>query len=190
MIRMHWTGDGITKIAAATRKLEGRTAYTALRRAVNHTGDRTFTAVKRAVANQAGVSQSIAVDKGGIRKRRANASALEYLIISKGGYLPLRYFKPTQLSKGTKASPWGSRKLFEHAFMGPRPGLLASRLKGNVFVRSSDRRLPIRKLWGPAIPREIVRDETARQFEAVASTSLPSRVEHEITRMTRGVVSR
>ncbi len=190
MIRMYWTGDGIAKISAATRKLSNRAAYTALRRAVNHTGAKTFTAVRRSLAKQVGATQRKVTEAGGLRRHRAGARSLDYVISSRGGFLSLKDFNPRQSARGVLARPWGARKLFDHAFMGPRPGVQALRLKGHVFARTSDRRLPIRKLWGPAVPREMTRNETAAAFEAVTTASLPARVEHEITAMTRGVVSR
>lgn len=37
------------------------------------------------------------------------------------------------------------------AFMGPKPGVIATRLYGGVFMRTGKARLPIRKLFGPSV---------------------------------------
>jgi hypothetical protein len=38
-------------------------------------------------------------------------------------------------------------------------------LAGNAFVREGKARLPIKKMFGPAIPKEMVQHETKRAFE-------------------------
>ena len=39
-------------------------------------------------------------------------------------------------------------------------------LANNAFVREGKARLPIKKMFGPAIPKEMVRDATRDAFEA------------------------
>lgn len=64
--------------------------------------------------------------------------------------LGLQYFGAKQNKTGVsyKIPKRGGRTLVKGAFMGPRPGVLAPRLNGGVFIRVGASRLPIRKLRG------------------------------------------
>lgn len=57
-------------------------------------------------------------------------------------HIPLKRLKPKQNRKGVRASG----RVYEGAFMGPRPGAIALSLHGHVFRRKGDARLPIEKL--------------------------------------------
>lgn len=188
IIHAKWQGNGIFRMEAALEKLASPRRVSAVRRALNHTGDKVFTAVKRAVAKQVGVTQKVVVAKGGLRKSRASTTNLTYTIYSSGRHLSLKEFNARQIGAGTKASPWGKRRLFKSAFMGPRPGVVSGKLGGHVFVREGSRRMPIKKLFGPSIPNEIVKEESAAAFHAVAVELVP-RVEHEVRVITDRVIS-
>lgn len=56
---------------------------------------------------------------------------------------------PEQDDFGVSAGPPGRSRSYENAFMGPRPGVLASKLNGGVFKRMTARRLPIERLGMP-----------------------------------------
>lgn len=57
----------------------------------------------------------------------------------------LKYLSPTQDNAGVTAGPSGHRRDYKSAFMGPRPGVEASKLNGRVFKRAGRARLPIKK---------------------------------------------
>jgi hypothetical protein len=182
-ITFRWTGDGIARLKTAAASLaDNGKRNTAFRRAINHTGDKAFTRTKRELAAQIGASQSIILRYGKIRKARAFGSNLEFQIIAKGGPIPLKYFKARQGAGGVSASPWNHRKLYHHAFIVPS-------LRGNAFWRKGSGHLPIKGIAGPNVPKEMVKDAVAAAFEALVSTDLPSRVEHEVRVLTNGVVS-
>lgn len=183
-----WSGTGIERMEAAMEKLAGPRRVAAARRALNHTGDKVFTAVRREVSKQVGLPQKTIVARGRLKPFRATGGNLTHIIRSSGRALSLSHFKPRQLAAGTKASPWGRRQMFKHAFMGPRPGVIAPRLGGHVWVRKGSSRMPIKFLYGPSIPKELVRDESAAAFARV-SAELPARVEHEVKVITDGVLS-
>lgn len=63
---------------------------------------------------------------------------------------PLRDFKARQTKKGVtaKISRNSKRKLYRHAFMGPRPGLTFVKTNGRVFARKGQSRYPIYQLKG------------------------------------------
>jgi hypothetical protein len=44
-------------------------------------------------------------------------------------------------------------------------------------------RLPIRKLWGPSLPIELVRSASPAAFEKSAAADLPQRLAHELGRL-------
>lgn len=152
----------------------GNQAPHAIRRAINHVGDKVRTQVVRTLAKQAGVKYGDA--RRAIRVQRANYSRFEYRIATSGKHLPLSVFGARQTRKGVSAAPWGKRRVFPHSFM----------VKGRVFLRMGKGRMPIRQMWGPALPKEIVKAETAAIFLATVATQLPARVAHELAALMKG----
>lgn len=181
-IAFKWDGRGIARLTAAAEKLEGPRKRAALRRAVNHTGDKTFTVVRRALAKEMGLTQASLAERGLKKPRRATDARLTYEIIGKGGFIPLKEFSMRPGVRGVSAAPWGVRRMFKHTFV-------VKTLGGNVFKRLGKKRLPIEKLWGPAVPREMVREVTANAFQTTVAANLPGRVEHEVRVLTDGVLS-
>lgn len=119
---------------------------------------------------------------GRVRKIPASGAVLEFLITSRGGPIPLKHFKARQVGSGVSAAPWNNRKIYKHAFIVPSLG-------GHAFWRMGKGRLPIKRIAGPNVPKEMVKDQVAAAFNTLVSASLPSRVEHEIRVLTDGVVS-
>jgi hypothetical protein len=161
---------------AATFAFVGANIQPALRRAINHTGDKARTQVQRALVKQTGLKY------GRIRealKTYPAGAGLTYRIVARDGYVSLKEFAARQTAKGVSAAPWGRRRVFPHTFIVPSLG-------GHVFERTSSTRLPIRKLWGPAIPNEMVKDQTKTAFESVVAAELPARVDVEIGAILSG----
>lgn len=193
-VTMTWSGDGIPRLVAAVSVLAGEQRLKALSRAVNHTGDKAFTVVKRTVARQVGITQSDLIRRNALLKRKASPTSggITYEIKSTGAYIPLKDFKARQTGKGVSAAPWNQRKTFKgmfivpslgsHVFMrvGPKVVMTKGRYKGRKRQR-------IVKRWGGSVPKELVKAETAAAFMAVVSSSLPPRVEHEVRQITHGV---
>lgn len=152
-------------------------ANMAWRRAINHTASKSKTQVIRHVAKRSGVTQSLIRKRRAIYLRRANYSDLQAFIIAEGTYMSLKDFKPTQLKAGVKASPWGERRLFKSSF-------IVDKLGSHVFVRTSKKRLPIEKMYGPAIPNEMMQVEVTREWMSLVEATFPNRVEHELNRIT------
>jgi hypothetical protein len=182
MFVMHWQGNGIARLTYASEQLSSNKKNTALRRALNHTGAKTFTIVKRTLQQQIGAPQHIILRYGRIRPVRASGGLLEYQIVSRGGPIPLKHFGAYQTRRGVSAAPWRNRKLYKSAF-------IVASLGGHVFWREGKPRLPIQRVAGPNVPKEMVKDATAAAFQATVATSLPARVAHEIRVLTAGVVS-
>jgi hypothetical protein len=61
---------------------------------------------------------------------------------------------------------------------------------GQVFARVGASRFPIEKQKsGVIIPNEMVQGETRDAFRSTVARVLPQRLDHEINRLTKGVVS-
>lgn len=182
VITMHWQGNGIARLTAAADKLAGPQKYTVLRRALNHTGDKVHTIVVRTLAKQIGAPQHVIKKYGKISKIRASNATLTYMIRCNGGPIPLKHFRAYQTRKGVSAAPWNNRKTY-------KSGFIVASLGGHAFWRTGRARLPIERIAGPNVPKEMVKDETAAAFQATTSTQLPPRIAHEIRALTNGVVS-
>jgi len=149
----------------------------AIRRAVNHTGDKMVTLVARSLAKQTSVKYSTA--KKALLVQRASYDQGSFRIAARGGYIPLKEFSARQTNRGVSANVWGKRRVFPHSFIAPSLG-------GQAFIRMGKGRNPIRKMWGPALPAEMVKGETAAMFLATVATELPARVEHEVAALLAG----
>ncbi len=154
-------------------------------RALNYEGQRTFVAVKRVLRQQTSIPAGH-VNRA-MRTARASTTggAIQFAIIGRGSELSLKLFKPRQFKAGAKATVWGKRQTYPGSFMGPRPGVLGAKLRGHVFVREGAARLPIKRMSGPSIPKEMVKDQSREAFE----NSMPrvvARVGREIAAVLRG----
>jgi hypothetical protein len=170
----------------ALARLSGAEAHKVMARAINYEGKKAFTVVKRALAKQTSIPRDLI--NAGTRFKPAGVAAgnaLEAAIIGTGRELPLSKFGARQFKAGVRAKVWGKLETFRGQFMGPRPGVIAAKLKGRTWVRRSKARLPIKQTYGPSIPKELVKDQTAATFQA-AVPSIVDRVGKEIAAVLRG----
>ncbi len=183
-------GSGLEKFEKALDALADGKARRIYSMALNKTGAKVNTQVKRAVSRQMGVSQSAVVRHGGLRLRKAWPGNLEASIESSGEHMPVKDFRPRQGRKGVAAAPWNTRRTFGGTFL-DKAGTAGGHVFKNTgkFNRRSGRRNAIDALWGPAVPKELVRDESAAAFHRVAATELPTEVARAIQVVTKGVVS-
>jgi hypothetical protein len=148
----------------------------AVAKAIDEVGNKTKTVVIRQTAAQAGVKYGKA--KGVINARQAmGAGGGQYEIIARDVTLSLKEFGPKRTGKGVSAAPWKKRRVFPHTFFGPG---------GHVYVREGRSRLPIKKLWGPNIPKEMVKDEAEATFYRVSGELLGPAVEKWLLRQIGG----
>jgi hypothetical protein len=145
----------------------------AMRMAVNDAGNAARTRVIRTLAAQMGLPNSTV--RQGLMTRPATRDLI-YEINSAGGYLSLKSFDAEQRRAGVSARPWGQRRIFRGTFIVPRLG-------GQVFRRTTRARFPIVKLWGPAMPQELVRGAVPNAFEATARARLPARLTRHLERL-------
>lgn len=182
-IAYQWTGDGIARITAAVETLAGPRRVAALRRALNHTGDKTYTLVKRTLVKQMGLpNQKLFKDGRTLTKRRASNGSLVYEIRSTGKAVRAKEFRHNVTRKGITFYPWNVRHAVRSAFVINRYG-------GNFYRRRTKKRFPLEALYGPNINKELVKDAVAVAFLTTIARDLPARVEHEVRVITNGVVS-
>jgi|HubBroStandDraft_3_1064219.scaffolds.fasta_scaffold00326_9 hypothetical protein len=144
-----------------------------LRRAVNDAGNAARTQVVRTLGRQMGLPY--ATVRQGLSIRPATSEPV-YEINSVGGYLSLKSFDAEQRRGGVSARPWGQRRMFRGTF-------IVRSLGGQVFRRTTQARFPIVKLWGPAMPQEMVRGAVPGAFEAAVKQRLPVRLAHHLERL-------
>lgn len=173
------TNNVLTEFEAAIQKIGQGAAKRAFARAMNFVGSKANTQVRRQVAKQSGIKYGDVSKQ--VRLRRANVSKLEATIVGRGKTFPLKYFNARQFSYGVRANPWGRSQKFESAF-------IVKAYDGNVFVRTSAERFPIRSLSGPAVPTEMMRTDVLDLF-ARSTEELQQRALHEVRLIIEGVTS-
>ncbi|WP_026358862.1 phage tail protein [Aureimonas ureilytica] len=184
---------GLKRFSEAIRALGNDESRKALNRALNRTGEMAKTKVRRALTKQTGLQAKV-VTKA-LKVRRSSWEKLTYSIEGEGGNISLKYFKPSETDAGVVASPFGRKAVFAATFLkgGAWPNRLASGAfvaNGHAMYRTGPARMPIaRAKSGVVIPNEMVQGASAAAFEETAAEVLPRRIEHEVKRATKGVVS-
>ncbi|MCA1776062.1 MAG: hypothetical protein LC676_10765 [Loktanella sp.] len=161
------------RFEATMLRVGERDAKTAFRRALNHEGRKSYTAVKRALRKQTSI-RSATVSKQ-TRFEGPRGDNLTATIEATGNHLGLVHFKPKQFSYGVRAKVWGESQRFPSAF-------IVGSLGGNVFKREGEGRLPIKRMFGPSIPREMIKDASIKAFEDKLD-DVNKRAMHELTRI-------
>jgi hypothetical protein len=182
---------GFTKeLSCVFAGAEGK-SLKAIARATDSVGNKTKTVVKRVTAQQAGVkigkvdgvlSSRTTMGQGGAVVRG------QYEIICRDVTLSLKEFSPRSDGHGISAKPWGKKRYFPHAFFGPGGHVFERKQQGTSHrgPRPKHSQLPIHKLWGPAIPKEMVKDNAEQAFYRTAAELLGPAIEAQLTRAFAG----
>lgn len=184
---------GTRRFAKGVKALGSPKMFQAESRAVNHTGYKSRTKVRRALTAQTGLKRKVIVHA--VKVKRSSPGTLTFQMSARGGDVGLKYFKARETRKGVMASPFGKRTLFEGAFIrgGNFPGRVGLKLGGHVFTPSSSSSRWFRPFTktksGVVIPNEMVKDDSADAFTSTVQSELPSRLAHEVSRLTGGTVS-
>lgn len=173
-ITVELRGKGLAAFTAGAKNLASPKAKAAARMALNDTGRQVNTQVKRALVKQSGIKYG-AINKG-VKQEFATNARLEFKIIGTGKHFGLTDFGARQTKRGVSAAPWAKRRIFPSTFF-------AKKLGNQVFVRTGKARLPIKKLYGPSIPREMVRDQVPITFKTMATTILPTQIRKQFARL-------
>jgi hypothetical protein len=145
-----------------------------MRVTLNDVGNAARTQVTRTLARQMGLP--VGTVRQGLTTKPAAPRSMDYEILSRGGYLSLRSFDAEQRRAGVSARPWGKRRIFRGTFA-------VRSLGGQVFRRTTSARFPIVKLWGPAMPQEMVRGAVPTAFETAVRERLPARLAHHLDQL-------
>lgn len=165
---------------ATAQRLGRDAADTAFYRALNHTGKKALTQVKRDLVKATSIKYGD-VSKA-LKKTAAYKGNLKYTIEASGRPIPLGSFSGArQTKKGVTLKVWGRKQLFKSAF-------IVASLGGQVFknVRGwnskAGRYNQIEKLFGPSIPEEMLRPAVTKNFHK-AGDNVATRARHELNRI-------
>ena len=163
------------KFEAMVTRVGAGDATKAFSRAINHEGRKTFTLVKRTLVQQTSIPRPVIATA--TRFRSSTSKNLRVIIEGRGRELPLRLFKPKQFSYGVRATVWGKPQRFLQAF-------IVKKYSGDVFHRKGKARFPIEGMYGPSVPKEMVKDATLEAFEQ-SSNGVATRAMHELSRILK-----
>ena len=145
------------RFEAACLKLGEGEARRAFSMALNKEGRKSFTQMRRALSQQSSIPRGAV--NASMRFRTASRAALSTETAGSGRSLPLSFFGAKQFAYGVRAKIWGKAQTFRSAFVVKRYG-------GGVFKRTGKARFPIEQLWGPSVPKEMLRDQAYEAWQA------------------------
>jgi hypothetical protein len=173
MGRMH--GDGRLRRAITEGMREG--------------GDKTRTAVRRALKAQTGVKAYKSITS---RTRSfTEDGGLRYVIVGSGKGMPIKEFSTRGTrgpGGGVTSNPWAVQHKFKRSFVGsgkiagrllarlPGPGRKTIYVPGGMYGVRPIKVGNLRSLYGPSVAKEIVKDQSASAFFAGAETFVLDRI--------------
>lgn len=160
---------------AMIKAVGDRQAGVAFSRALNHEGRKSFTAVKRSLRKQTDIPPGIIA--AAMQFKSSSQKNLRTIISGRGRELPLRLFRPRQFKYGVRAKVWGKHQTYPSNF-------IVAKLSGNVFHRTTRKRLPIQRTFGPSVPKEMVKDRSLETFEQ-SGNAVMERAMHELSRILK-----
>ncbi|WGD31208.1 hypothetical protein AncyloWKF20_05135 [Ancylobacter sp. WKF20] len=157
-----------------------------LQRGLARTGNKAKTQVIRSLTGQTGLRRQVLVRA--VRFRKPSWEDLSYDLVTQGGLIALKYFRPRETGKGVSAAPQGGRRVFPSTFM--RAGWWPHRVDkpewgGHVFERTGEKTAngkdAFRKVKSDVrIPDEMLRGETLARWRDVVERDLEKDVAHQI----------
>jgi hypothetical protein len=152
-------------------------------RAINHTGDKALTQMRRVLVAQTGLKY--ATLKRAVKGTKAFGPGA-YTIRSKGGDVRLMFFKARETRAGVSAAPWNNRRIYAGTFM--KGGLFPNRkplhMGGAVLRRVGKARQPVAAVKsGLFIPEEMVKGQSEAAFFSTLDRDLSPRIAHELYRV-------
>lgn len=177
MITVVTNDSALSQFEELLKGLSGEQARRVMADALNKSGSKTRTAVKRELSRETGIKYGD-IDRG-MRVLRATPARLDFIIEQSGQETNLNMFGARQTARGVSSAPWRRRMVFDSTFLIPRFGnKVFQRTGGNLTSQwgapkkswggGQSGRFPISQLWGPNLAREIVKDKPAQAFEAGA----------------------
>jgi hypothetical protein len=160
----------MAQVMAPLRKIAGG-KMGVLENGLSDGGDKVRTKVRKALKTQTNVKKY-----GTITSRVQGARrGLSYVITGEGKGLPIDEF-PVSAPGSVSASPWGVMRKFKRSFV----------RAGKFVARLSSKRFPVRRLYGPSIAKEIVKDQSLAAFEAGVRTDIVPEIDKRLARLLSG----
>lgn len=154
-----------------------------LTRAINHTGLKARTQMRRVLVGQTGL-KARTINRAVKSKNASSGGA--FVIKSRGGNIRLKFFGARETSKGVSAAPWNARRVYAGTFMkgGRFPNRVGLSMGGAVLQRTGSGRTPLRSVKsGLFIPDEMVSGASEGAFYSTVDRELPGRIAHELYRI-------
>ena len=160
----------------------------AVPRALNRVAASVRTQAVREVAPRMGVKQKVVRES--MQIKRATRSKPAAVVRGFGRPLELHYFQPRQTKQGVTAKAWGKRKLYRGTFIawigdgrgGPSVGGYG---RYRPMKRRANSRLPIDKLYGPAVPWVMAERAVMRALRKKVRERLPIELRTALNFYTR-----
>ncbi|AKR58003.1 hypothetical protein XM25_19870 [Devosia sp. H5989] len=177
-VSIHWADDTLKRYADLIARVD-RESPVILPRIVNQVGNRAKTVVIRNLTKQTGLPRKTIVKAVG-DPSRATAGKLSYTMVTRGGFVRVKYLGAREVRGGVRAKPFGKSTFFAGAFM--KGGSFPRRVNVPAFDGHAYRRLnasgtKITQVRSQVrIPHEMTTGATVRAFEQVAGPLLEQRV--------------
>lgn len=161
----------------------------AMARAINHTGLKAKTAIKRVLVVQTGLRPRT-IDRAVQHTTAWPGRSTRFVIRAAGGNIRLKFFGAKETAQGVTAAPWNRRQLYTGAFI--KGGRFPNRNPlaiggGNVFIRAGRGRLPIKaQRSGLFIATEMISGRSREAFNQAVDRDLENRLRHELVRIVAG----
>lgn len=184
-VNIRFSDDELTRFQNMLGAVGEKKGRIALARAVNRVTRTVEGRVIRAIVKQSSIPRALV--KKSIKTRLAShkgGGRLQGTISAIGDDLSLRHFKSKQFSFGVKARIYGKWERFPGTFIWAgtyRSGQAVA--NEHVWQRTTSKSFPIEMMRGPAVPDELIRDQSEQIFQSTVATMLPSRAIHELTRL-------
>lgn len=160
-------------------------------RAINGALNRTIDGVKTDIV--AHVRNTYDIKPGEVRKllkaTHSKPTTLQASIRAKGSRIPLIQFHVTPNKPGQQSSGTVLRASVKQSGGKPIPGAFVMKMsdgKLGVAMRVGKQRLPVKELYGPAIPQMIGEENIQKYVMNGADERFKKRIDHEIDRLLSG----
>lgn len=186
--------DVVLDMLAGARDMQDKAMVSAL----NKMADQVKVATSREV-RAAGYNLKAAAIKKGLKVRRASAGNLRSSVVASGRPIPLIQYGARQTAKGVTVNVLNGRKLIKGAF-------IATMRSGHtgVFVRepngkhkkvmsggkASWHQLPIRELFGPAVPDGLASKAVQQALQQMILEKFPAILQRESAWLNRKLGNR
>lgn len=203
-------GDGVIRLVGIVDELARERHKKGLARALNHIGDQVVTRTKRVLAKQAGLPQSKLFTNGRtIHARRATPSDLVFEVVSRGKAIQAAEFPhvvykrpkqgrdsggrftalPEGAGRGVRVKLWQRHHVQRSGFKieaGAAWGRGVKARDGLYYRKSKTQRFHFGAMYGANLNKEMVKDASAAQFNAIVAEKLAPRVHHELAWLMGG----